>query len=63
MIVKYSQGLIRLWRDEDGPTTVEYAIMLALIVAVCIASVQTMTQATEQSFQRTREAIDGAMGN
>lgn len=28
--------------DEDGPTSVEYAVMLALIVAMCIMAVSTI---------------------
>ena len=31
--------LFKLMRDEDGPTAVEYAIMLALIIAICFSSV------------------------
>jgi len=30
-----------LW-EEDGPTAVEYAVMLALIVVVCIAAITTL---------------------
>jgi pilus assembly protein Flp/PilA len=29
-------------RGEDGPTAVEYAVMLALIVVVCIAAIATL---------------------
>ena len=29
----------RLWKDEEGATMVEYALMLALIAAVCIGTV------------------------
>ena len=29
-------------RREDGPTAVEYAVMLALIIVVCIAAVTTL---------------------
>ncbi|MBI1916675.1 MAG: Flp family type IVb pilin, partial [Planctomycetes bacterium] len=28
--------------SEDGPTAVEYAVMLALIVVVCIAAISTL---------------------
>jgi Flp pilus assembly pilin Flp len=31
--------LRRLWTDEAGPTTVEYAVMLAMIVGMCIATI------------------------
>jgi pilus assembly protein Flp/PilA len=29
-------------RQEDGPTAVEYAVMLALIIVVCIAAIATL---------------------
>ncbi len=32
----------RFLRDEDGPTAVEYAVMLALIIVVCIAAITTL---------------------
>jgi len=32
----------RFLRDEDGPTAVEYAVMLALIVVVCITAITTL---------------------
>ena len=51
------------WRDEDGTTAVEYAVMLALIIAVCIGSVATLTNETKKSFDDSGAAIAGAMGN
>ena len=35
-------SLRRFLRDEDGPTAVEYAVMLALIVVVCLAAITTL---------------------
>jgi pilus assembly protein Flp/PilA len=32
----------RFLRDEDGPTAVEYAVMLALIIVVCITAITTL---------------------
>ncbi len=29
-------------KREDGPTAVEYAVMLALIIVVCVAAVATL---------------------
>ena len=38
--------LVRLLREEDGPTAVEYAVMLALIIVVAIGGImQVSTQA------------------
>ena len=49
-------------REEDGPTAVEYAVMLALIVAVCIAAVNTMAHATADSFETSAKNLDGVLG-
>ncbi len=35
-------------REEDGPTAVEYAVMLALLLLVCIGSVAMVGQNTVQ---------------
>jgi pilus assembly protein Flp/PilA len=32
----------RFLKDESGPTVVEYAVMLALIIVVCIATVSVL---------------------
>jgi len=36
------QSVTRFLQAEDGPTAVEYAVMLALIVVVCIASITAL---------------------
>jgi pilus assembly protein Flp/PilA len=48
--------------DESGPTAVEYAVMLALIVAVCIASVHAMADATANSFNTSGQQLTGVLG-
>ncbi len=40
----------RLLREEDGPTAVEYAVMLALIVVVCIAAITTLGSNASNTF-------------
>jgi len=42
--------------SEDGPTAVEYAVMLALIVMVCITAIQAVGTNTSATFQ---EAANG----
>jgi pilus assembly protein Flp/PilA len=34
-----SRQFLAFLKNEDGPTAVEYAVMLALIIVVCIASI------------------------
>ena len=41
----------RFIREEDGPTAVEYAVMLALIVLVCIASIVALGQQANSTFE------------
>lgn len=43
--------------EEDGPTAVEYAVMLALIVVVCAGTVSTLARATNENFNRSAQAI------
>ena len=51
-----------LLRDEDGPTAVEYAVMLALIVAACLGAVHAMADATADSFDQSAQELDGILG-
>ena len=55
--------LRRLWADESGPTAVEYAVMLALIVAVCITSVQSLARATGDSFDESATQVSSVLGS
>ena len=43
--------------SEDGPTAVEYAIMLALIVIVCIGSVQSIGTSANAKFGAANAAL------
>ena len=39
---KFATSLVNFVKNEDGPTAVEYAVMLALIVVVCITAITTL---------------------
>ena len=41
---------VRFLKKEDGPTAVEYAVMLALIIVVCIAAVTTLGSNANNTF-------------
>jgi len=34
--------VLRFLKNEDGPTSVEYAIMMALIIVVCMVAIGTL---------------------
>lgn len=44
--------------SEDGPTAVEYAIMLALIVIVCIGAVQSIGTSANAKFGAANTALN-----
>jgi pilus assembly protein Flp/PilA len=47
---KLGQHLMKFLKSEEGPTAVEYAVMLALIIVVCIAAVITLGQNASGTF-------------
>lgn len=57
------RAIVEFLREEDGPTAVEYAVMLALIIAVCIGSIGSLSTATNKSFDDSANAISGAFAN
>ena len=50
-------GIRNFLVSEDGPTAVEYAIMLTMILVVCISAVSTIGQTTNGKFAAASAAI------
>jgi pilus assembly protein Flp/PilA len=50
MSQKIKQTIVQFLKQEDGPTAVEYAVMLALIVIVCLAAIQIIGQNANSAF-------------
>jgi pilus assembly protein Flp/PilA len=48
--------------EEDGPTAVEYAVMLALIIVTCIGAVHTMANNTADSFDTSAKELEDVLG-
>jgi pilus assembly protein Flp/PilA len=46
--------------SEDGPTAVEYAVMLALIIVLCIAVIRQVGTSTSQTFSTVDSAVSGS---
>ena len=47
----------RFLRSEDGPTAVEYAIMLSMILVVCIPAVMNIGQTNNSNMQTINAAM------
>jgi len=51
MLQSFAKGVKNFIVSEDGPTAVEYAVMLALIVIVCLTSIQAIGTNASTTFQ------------
>jgi len=50
MLGRLAYHLAQFLKEEDGPTAVEYAVMLALIIAVCFAAVANIGGQTSSMY-------------
>jgi pilus assembly protein Flp/PilA len=56
----FSKQLRHFLTSEDGPTAVEYAVMLALIVIVCLVSITAIGNNANATFDSIAQALPGA---
>ena len=47
---QFTEAVVNFVKREDGPTAVEYAVMLALIIVVCIGAITTLGQNANSTF-------------
>ncbi len=55
-----AQKIKHFLKSEDGPTAVEYAVMLALIVIVCLAAIQSIGTNANTTFQKVATQLQSA---
>jgi Flp pilus assembly pilin Flp len=57
------RGIWRFFREfcrrDDGPTTTEYAAMLALVIIVCISAAKTLGTNVRNTFSHVANSIQG----
>jgi len=56
---QYVKNVVKFLKAEDGPTAVEYAVMLALIIVVCIGAVTTVGTGSSGTYTRVSNTIGG----
>ena len=49
--------ILRFLKSEDGPTAVEYAVMLALIIVACITIIQNLGSSISGTFSTVSSAV------
>jgi pilus assembly protein Flp/PilA len=52
-----ANSLKRFLISEDGPTAVEYAVMLALIIVVCLTAIQAVGTNANAKFNTVKNAL------
>jgi len=57
-----TKRFVEFLKKEDGPTAVEYAVMLALIIVVCIAAITTLGSNANNTFSSVAEKAAPAGG-
>jgi pilus assembly protein Flp/PilA len=55
-----AQHVRRFLKSEDGPTAVEYAVMLALIIVVCLVAISAVGSQASATFSNVAASIGGA---
>ena len=54
---KLGKALVNFLKNEDGPTAVEYAVMLALIIVVCITAITALGTNANNTFSYVGNAV------
>ena len=51
------QKVRRFLKSDDGPTAVEYAVMLSLIVVVCLTAIKSIGTKANTSFTNVATSL------
>jgi pilus assembly protein Flp/PilA len=54
------RNVVRFLKKEDGPTAVEYAVMLALVIVVCLVAISTLGSQANDTFSNVGNKLKSA---
>ena len=57
-MVHIAKKMRRFLTSEDGPTAVEYAVLLSMIVAVCMVAIQSLGTNTKATFRDVSNSLN-----
>ena len=63
MLQSLRQQVVRFLANEDGPTAVEYAVMLALIIVVCITAITALGTNANNTFSYVATQVGKPSGS
>ena len=55
--MKLVRNVVEFLKREDGPTAVEYAVMLALIIVVCIIAITALGKNASGTFDFVSQKV------
>jgi pilus assembly protein Flp/PilA len=55
--MQFALKIKRFLKSEDGPTAVEYAVMLALIIVVCLTAIQAVGTNAASTFNTVSSQV------
>jgi pilus assembly protein Flp/PilA len=53
----FTNAVVNFLKNEDGPTAVEYAVLLALNVVLCLAAITSMGTNANKVFSNVNTAF------
>ena len=59
-MIPFVSSIKRFIVSEDGPTAVEYAVMLALIIVVCLTAIQAVGTNAKTTFNSVSAQLGGS---
>ena len=59
MFSRIRSSVVNFLKAEEGPTAVEYAVMLALIIVVCIAAITALGTNANNTFSYVSGQVAG----
>ena len=57
MLSRIARTVSDFLQRDDGPTAVEYAVMLALILVACITIIQTLGTSISSTFNKVNTSL------
>jgi pilus assembly protein Flp/PilA len=60
MLSRFTKSVVTFIKAEDGPTAVEYAVMLALIIVVCITAITALGTNANNTFSYVGTKVAGS---
>ncbi len=60
---RFQNSLVNFLKNEDGPTAVEYAVMLALIIVVCITAITALGSNANNTFSYVATQVGKTSGS